>query len=237
LIALLAMSALADPGVVERVGAELPLELALVDQDGRSVTLGDAFDGTHPVVVVPAYYHCPKLCGLVIAGLAAAESAQDAPVHTVAISFDPADTPADAAHARKTALDALGRPSPWDFLVGSEASDALLLASLGISVAPTPDGGFAHPAVVAVATPDGRIAQYLYGVAPGADALRAALLAAPGRPTPSPVSRLLLLCSGWDAASHPNGPKVLAFLRIGFVTSVAAILGLVAASVRARTAR
>ena len=36
---------------------------------GEAVTLGDYFDGEHPVILVMGYYECPMLCNLVFNGM------------------------------------------------------------------------------------------------------------------------------------------------------------------------
>ena len=52
-------------------GAQLPLELRLADEHGRTVPLGQFFTGK-PVILVLEYLHCKTLCGLALGSLAAA---------------------------------------------------------------------------------------------------------------------------------------------------------------------
>lgn len=82
-------------------GARLPLDAAFVDSTGRAAPLGDWLGG-RPALVVPGYYTCPQLCGLLLQGVLEGLHADgldggDAPARVVSVSVDPADTPLTAA--------------------------------------------------------------------------------------------------------------------------------------------
>src|SRR6185369_9666732 len=57
--------------VTERLGARLPLDLVFIDARGQRAALRSLFDGTHPVLLILAYYECPRLCSLVLDGAVA----------------------------------------------------------------------------------------------------------------------------------------------------------------------
>src|SRR5437879_5655319 len=57
-----------DVGIDQRLDQQIPLELVFRDEAGRAVRLGDYF-GDKPVVLVLAYFRCPRLCSLVLNGL------------------------------------------------------------------------------------------------------------------------------------------------------------------------
>ncbi|MEO5731144.1 MAG: SCO family protein, partial [Byssovorax sp.] len=124
--------------IEDRQGAELPRDIALRDQSGRAVTIGEYLDGKRPVMLVLAYYDCPMLCTLVING--ALEEMKKLrwtagdEYRVVVVSFDPRDTTESAAKKRLNYLDAYGRPvaeKGWDFLVGDEAQVKALAAAAG----------------------------------------------------------------------------------------------------------
>src|SRR5206468_921365 len=48
---------------------QLPSGLRFCDEHGRSIRLGDYFDGSRPVILVLVQYRCPMLCNLVLNGL------------------------------------------------------------------------------------------------------------------------------------------------------------------------
>ena len=54
-------------GLDQRLGEQVPLELAFRDEAGRSVRLKDYFDDK-PVILVLVQYRCPMLCGEVAKG-------------------------------------------------------------------------------------------------------------------------------------------------------------------------
>src|SRR5207237_3024918 len=130
------------------------------------------------------YFECPMLCSLVLQGLAASIRQSGLEVgrdfDAVTVSFDPADGPRTAADRRRRLLASLGIAdapwSTWPFLTGTAPAVAELAASVGFGYAYDRSiRQFAHPAVIVVLTPDGRVARYLYGVEPKPRDLRLAL--------------------------------------------------------------
>src|SRR5690606_15503737 len=143
---------------------------ALTDHAGRAVRLGDYFHGDKPVVLVLAYYSCPMLCGLVLRGTAGAlQSLSWLPneqYRVLTVSFDPDDGPEDARHKQAQALQMMGKgatPEHWPFLTAKAEAIARLAEALGFALErDAASGEFAHPAVIFVLSPDGRISRYLY---------------------------------------------------------------------------
>lgn len=98
--------AASGPGLTPSPGAALPLDQPFTDSAGRAVTLRDYF-GTRPVLLVPGYYRCPQLCGLLMHGLL--ESLHDSglgagAVRLLRVSIDPTETAADAQARRDADL-------------------------------------------------------------------------------------------------------------------------------------
>lgn len=190
--------------IEERPGAPLPRDIALRDQSGRAVTVGDYLDGKRPVVLVLAYYECPMLCTLVITGaleeMKKLRWTAGEEYRVVVVSFDPRDTTESAAKKRTNYLDAYGRPvaeKGWDFLVGDEAQVKALAAAAGFHYRWDEDQKqFAHAAGAFVYTPDGRLSRTLYGITfPG---LKLALLEASEGKIGTVVERVLLFCFHYD---------------------------------------
>lgn len=212
-------------GIVERVGATVPLDAPFVDHDGRAVRLGEVV-GDRPTVLVLAYYRCPKLCGLVLQGVAGALADVGAPgsaYRAVTVSFDPSDRPEDAARTRASVL-AIAGPADWPFLTGDPAAIEALTASLGVTVRrDDATGEYAHPAAAYVIAPDGTVSRYVYGTRPDPAALGAAIAdAASGRRGES-LGEWVLTCFRYDPASRANGWRVVALLRGGGVALFAAM--------------
>ena len=99
----------------QRPGAVVPLDQPLRAEDGRAVTLRQVGQG-RPMLLVLGYFHCPNLCGVVrddlFSALSLSHLAAARDYELVAVSIDPAETAADAAHARPTTWRATRRRPP-----------------------------------------------------------------------------------------------------------------------------
>ena len=126
--------------------------------------------------------------------MAEATAGLDATV--VAISIDPRDTPADAAHAKARYAET-GLAGKWHFLTGPEAAVRPIADAAGFRYRYDPaTDQYIHSVGYVVAAADGTISSYLpeIGLAPAQ--IRTALAAAEARQPPAPFERLLLLCFG-----------------------------------------
>jgi protein SCO1/2 len=218
---------------VQHPGAALPLAARFRDDDGVERPLG-AFFRDRPVVLVPAYYRCPMLCSLVLGGLARSLRTLDgAPLEVVVFSIDPTETPALAAEKKA----ALGEDAArWHLLTGDEARIRDLAETIGFGYAwDEARGQWAHPAGIVVATPDGRISRYLFGVEYAPRDLRLALVEASAGRLGTLVDRLLLFCYAYDPSAGAYSLAVLRTVRVAGLLTVALLAGFITLSVR-RTA-
>lgn len=195
----------ARAGLEERPGRSLPADIFAADEQGRSVRLVDLID--RPVILALVYYSCEHVCPLVLSALGGLASdpalAAGRDYRIVTLSFDAADTAAEAARARMNYTRPLGREFPagaWSFLTASAETIARLTDALGFRFAPH-SHGFIHPSVLVILGPGGRISSYVhvsrtaYGVgypvafAPGmmAAALGRAGAGATGAGDPAPL--------------------------------------------------
>jgi protein SCO1/2 len=228
--------------ITEHLGARLPLDLGFVDARGQRTALRNLFDGTHPVVLVLAYYECPQLCSLVLDGVAHAMRQLETngwhvgqQYRAATISFDAAERIDQAAHKQTSVLAALGGgdPSRWPFLVGDDWSIRRLTSQLGFAFVRDPQTGtFAHPAVAFVLTPDGRISRYLYGIEYPARDLKLALLEASGGKTGSFGDKVLMRCFRYDPAMRRYGLFVTRFMQVGGIMIFAIVGGMLAVFTR-----
>lgn len=233
-------------GVDERLDAQLPLELELRDSSGARVRLGRYFDGA-PVVLVLGYYHCRMLCGRVLDGttraLAELEGRPEIPrFRMLSVSIDPRDDPESARRRRARVLEALGwSESRWPFLVGDEAQVGRLADRVGFEYRYDPDTHqYAHPAVLQVLSPQGRVAAYLYGVKFDPEALASALAAAEQGRTRNAVDRALMRCFRYVPALRRYADELGLFFRAGAVAVVlvsGAAVGWLGWRARARVAK
>lgn len=213
--------------IVQHLGRPLPLDLAFKDEAGRTVRLGDYF-GKRPVVLVLAYYDCPMLCTQVLNGLVSAmrvlsfDAGREYEVVTV--SFDPRDDPSDARAKKEPYVARYGRAGAaagWHFLTGEPPSIAALTNAVGFRYAwDEKIGQFAHASAIYVATPEGRLARYFYGIEYAPRDLRLAIVEASRGKIGNPVDQLLLFCYHYDPASGRYGAVVMNMVRAGGVVFV-----------------
>jgi protein SCO1/2 len=225
---------LRDVGFDQRLDEQVPLDLALRDESGAEVHLGDFFHGK-PVVLSLAYFDCPMLCGVVLNGLAGAlrtlsfDAGKEFEVLTV--SFDPRDTPAKAREKKQGYIERYHRPGAaegWHFLTGDQAAIDRLTRAVGFRYAYDPEHAqFAHAAGVVVLSPAGRIARYLYGVEFSPRDLRLALIEAAAGRIGSPVDQILLFCFHYDPVTGRYGRAALDAVRVGGAATVVALAGLI----------
>lgn len=235
---------LEEVGVEEHLDAKLPLDLKFRDETGAVVRLGDYFDGTKPVILTLNYYKCPMLCGLqlngLLAGLTDLAWTPGQEFEIVTVSINPLETPALAAEKKQNYMKRFGRPSAaagWHFLTGQEPDIRQLASTVGFGYTyDRSTGEYAHAAVATVATPDGRIARYLYGIEYPASRLRLALLEASEGTIGNAVDQLILYCFHYDPSSRQYSPVAMNIMRLG-AGATAIILGLSLGGFYVREAR
>jgi len=208
-------------GIDQRLNEQLPLDLPFLDEDGKSVRLGDYF-GKRPVVLSLIYYACPMLCTTAENGLLEALKQVKFDVgnqfDVLTVSFDSKDTSA-AASAKKSIYVGLygrkGAAKGWHFLTGSEASIRRLTQAVGFHYNYDPaTKQFAHATGIIVLTPEGRVSRYFYGIQYPAGDLRLALVDSSNNQIGSPVDAVLLFCSHYDPAVGKYGLVISRVLQI-----------------------
>ena len=218
----------------QNLGVQVPLDLPFRDETGRAVQLSQYFTG-RPVVLALVYYECPMLCVQALNGLVkslkvlALEPGRDYAIVTV--SFNPEETPAQAAAKKDEYVARLKRPGAadaWHFLTGTEASIRLLTDTVDFHyVYDAATKQFAHPTGMIVLTPEGKTSKYVYGIDYGPRDLRLALVEASDHKVGTPVDRLLLYCYHYDPTTGKYGLVLMNVLRLAGVLTVAMIGGFI----------
>jgi protein SCO1 len=211
-------------GIEQRLNAQIPLDMTFRDESGASVQLRSFF-GSKPVVLAPVYYRCPMLCSQILSGVVAGlrplslKPGRDFDV--VAISFDPADTPAEAMLKRTQyshSYSSRAGVNGWHFLVGSQAAITPVMEAIGFHYRWDPvHKMFIHASGVMIATPEGRVARYLYGVEYEPKDLKLSLVEASYNRIGSAVDQILLFCYHYDPKTGKYGAVVLGSLKIGAI--------------------
>jgi len=216
-------------GFDQRLGARIPLDARFLDASGKPTDLRTLAHGK-PLLLALGYYRCPNLCDVVLNGMAHTLAGLDLQpgrdFEVAFVSIDPAETPADARHVQAM----LARMHPdadvprWHLLTSDQASIGALARAVGFRYFYDANlQQYAHAAGLVAITPDGKVAQYFFGVSWPPASLRLALVNASQGELGSVIDRLVLLCCGYDPTT---GRYSLAIGRTMQVLGVAFVLAL-----------
>ena len=217
-------------GFDQRLGALVPRDARFLDVNGQPTDLRTLADGK-PLLLALGYYRCPNLCDVVLNGMAHTLEGLDLQpgrdFEVAFVSIDPAETPADARHTQGmlARMHPKARVPRWHFLSGDPASIGALAKAVGFRYFYDEKlHQYAHAAGLVAITPDGKVAQYFFGVSWPPASLRLALVHASQGELGSVIDRLVLLCCGYDPTT---GRYSLAIGRTMQVLGVAFVLALV----------
>ncbi|MCC6741644.1 MAG: SCO family protein, partial [Planctomycetia bacterium] len=111
------------PGIDQKHGAMVPLDVPFLDEEGKPVVLREIVRG--PTLLLPVYYRCQNICNPTLRALQRALDQLDLrpgkDFDIVTFSIDEADTPELARITRQNLLAGLKRPvdpSGWRVLTG-----------------------------------------------------------------------------------------------------------------------
>ena len=229
--------------IVERPGAQVPLDRPFVAASGKPVTLRQLAAGK-PLLITPVQHECPNICGVTLAGIAGAIDRQTRykpgrDFAIVALGIDPREGPAQASDD----LERLAAQRPnagWQpvALTGSESSIHAVTGALGYRYAWSDQlKQYAHLSGTAVLRPDGKLSSWLYGIAPTSAQLEAALAQATAGRSGGVMQQVLLLCFHYDPQTGRYSLAITKALRLaGIATVVLIALGILLLSRRRRAA-
>ena len=214
-------------GIEQHLDQQIPPNLSFRDETGKPVKLVDYF-GHKPLILNLVYYQCPMLCGEVLSGLDSAlrilkfDVGREFDVLTV--SFDPKETPEMAAAKKAEMLKRYGRPGAaagWHFLTGTQSSIDALTQSAGFEYEYDPKTQqFAHATAILVLTPQGRIAQYYYGIEFAPRDLRLGLVQASENKIGTVVDQVLLYCYHYDPDQGKYGAIISRILKLAAAATI-----------------
>jgi protein SCO1 len=218
---------LKNVGIQQNLNQQIPPDLVFRDETGATVKLANYFH-RRPMILNLVYYKCPMLCSEVLAGVASAlkpmklDIGKDFDVLT--ISFDPHETPQDATTSKGEYLKRYGRPGAekgWHFLTGPQDSIDALTKAAGFQYEYNQQTGqFAHSTAILVLTPEGKIAQYYYGVEFPSKDLRLALVQASQNKIGNVVDQILLYCYHYDPNAGKYGLIISRVLRLAGIATM-----------------
>ncbi len=217
-------------GVDEKLGAEVPLDAVFRTAHGEEVRLRD-YLAEGPALLTLNYYTCPMLCPLTLRNLLSAarevrgiDLARD--FRIVTVSIDPGEKP-ETARARAAEIHAeMGGieapPSRWPFLLGDGGAIDSLTAAVGFRYRKV-GSEFAHPDVVVVLTPGGRVSRYLYGIEQDPVDLKLALIEAAGGNIgkSTALNQVLLFCFHYDPVGRKYALYARNIMKAGGILTIA----------------
>ena len=222
--------ALKTIGIEQKLGTQMPLDTEFKDEDGRTVKLGNYFNTGRPVIIAFVYYECPMLCSQVLNGLTGSlkgisfDAGKDFDV--VAISFDARENDkTDLAKNKKASyVERYGRAGAekgWHFLTGTQESIDTVTSAAGFKFKwDEKSNQFAHAAGVMIATPDGRLSRYFYGIDYSPKDIKFGLMESSANKVGNPAEQLLLYCYHYDPATGKYGLAILRVMRLGGVLTL-----------------
>jgi len=218
---------LKNVGIEQHLDEQIPPDLTFRDETGQAVRLGNYF-GKKPMILNLVYYQCPMLCGEVLSGLESALRVLKFDVgkefDVLTVSFDPHETPEMAAKKKAEFLKRYGRPGAaggWHFLTGPQQSIDGLTKAAGFQYQYDPKTGqFAHATAIMVLTPEGRIAQYYYGVEFAPKDLRLGLIQASENKIGNLADQVLLYCYHYDPTTGKYGAIIARVLQLSGLATI-----------------
>ena len=218
---------LANVGIEQHLNQQIPPELTFHDETGKTVSLGDYF-GRKPLILNLVYYNCQMLCGEVLSGLTSTLRVLKFDVgrefDVITVSFDLRETPQIAAEKKKQYLERYGRKGAeqgWHFLTGQQDAITELTKAAGFQYEyDARTNQYAHTTAIMVLTPQGKIAQYYYGVEYAPKDLRLGLIEASQNKIGSLVDQVLLYCYHYNPATGKYGAVIMRVLRLAGMATI-----------------
>ena len=201
---------LKDVNIEQKLGTTIPQDLLFRDETGKQVRLGDYFHSGRPVILSLVYYECPMLCNMVlnditrsingISNLSVGEQ-----FDIVTVSFDPKEGPDLAYKKKEHYLREYRRPHAeegWHFLTGSQESIKQLTDAVGFRYAwDAKYQQFAHASGIMIASPEGKLTRYFFGIDYAPADLRLSLEEATGGKITTAGDQVLLYCFHYDPST------------------------------------
>jgi protein SCO1 len=207
-------------GLDQHLNRQLPLDVPLRDEQGNVVQLGDYF-GDKPVIVNFVYFRCPMLCTQVLNGLLKTTNSLKLELgrdyEIVSISIDPRETPQMAADKKARYVQSYRRPGGeqgWHFLTADQEVIDQLTETVGFRYHYDEQSDqYAHASGIVIATPEGKLARYYYGIDYNPNDVRLGLVESSHNRIGTPVDQILLLCFHYDPATGKYGLVISRVIR------------------------
>lgn len=222
-------------GIDQNLNKPIPLDAEFRDETGQMVPLRNYF-GDKPVILELVFFSCRSVCPKAIYESASSlkrvslDPGRD--YNVLIVSFDPKDTPQDATEQKTEYAQVFGRTTAynagWHFLTGTEPEIRKLTDAVGFRFKwDDPTKQFVHASGIMVATPDGKLSRYFYGIQYAPQDLRMALVDASKHKIGSPVDYVLLFCFHYDPSRGRYTLAIINVLKIAGTATLLCLIGLI----------
>ena len=220
--------------VINRLNEQVPLDVTFTDSNGMKVKLGDIFKGDRPVVLQCGYFNCPSLCGMVLNGLLDAMKSTSLKVgedyDVISLSISHEEGPELSNLKKMNYVAALGQPEAsagWHFLTGDEAAIRRVTNAVGYGFRYMPrQDEYAHPAVIMILTPKGKVYRYLSGIQYEPSTYHRSLIEASEGQIGTVWDMLLMTCFTYDETAGQYNWYAMGLMRLagGFTVLVIVVV-------------
>lgn len=225
-----------EVGVDEKLGNQVPLDAQFKNEEGESIAFGSLLKPNRPTILWLGYFDCPMLCDKMSAGMVKAVKVIRLDAGTefavVQVSINPSEVPADAKRKKETYIEKIGKPGTatgWNLLTANPEPIAAVAGSVGYKFKKVTVEGetqFAHPAVLVILSPEGKVTRYLYpkaseGVEFDDRTMQLSLIEASNGTIGSTVDRILLTCLHYDPTTGRYTWVAVNLMKLGGAITIA----------------
>lgn len=201
------------PGIEEKLGGAIDLNLTFFNEQGQEVALKELID--KPTVLTLVYYRCPGICTPVLNEVASVISrcdlmpGDDYQVLTISFDYREKDQP-DLAYNKKNNMfnevkkhnkentkDWEMPAESWHFMTGSEENIMKLTESVGFYFKPD-NQDYIHSGTLIFLTKEGKIVRYLDGLKVLAMEMKLAVAEATEGRIGTVMQKIQKLCFSYD---------------------------------------
>jgi protein SCO1/2 len=130
-------------------------------------------------------------------------------------------------HRLSSASEATGRCDGWHFLTGDADNIKRLTEAIGFRYRyDSETNQFAHASGIYIATSQGKLARYFYGIEYPPRDVRLGLIEAAQDKIGTPVDQLLLYCFHYDPATGKYGARIMNIVQAGGIVTLIGMVGM-----------
>lgn len=190
-----------EVGIDEHLNDTVPLNLAFINEQNQSVTLGQLIN--KPTILAFVYFDCPGLCSPLQEGISDLVDKSDLVLgkdyNIITISFNYKDTPEKAIQKKANFTTKIGKDKApyWYYLTGDSLAIVKILNSVGYKIK-VAGVDYIHPSAIIMLSPKGKITRYLYGLTFLPFDLKMSVIEAQKGISQPTINRVLQFCYAYE---------------------------------------